>query len=257
MRLDMELSKKIDRSSYEPSYAQLVRILQGQIAAGDLRPGDRLPSESQLCKYHAVSPMTVRRAINILAEQGAVFTEQGRGTFVNSLQFWTATFRLDALQQLFADEKGTKVKILGASIKLADKLSAGKLAIKPGQRVLFIRRLISLHDEPFLYHTEYLIYDPTRPIVESEMEVTSLRGLFEGKSNSSLKRGLITIEATLFNEEEAKLLHTSASQAAFRLEHLFYDFEDRPVSWGCFICSGNRLRFTTVVGVHEEEVRKE
>ena len=252
----MELSRKVDRHSYAPSYAQLVQILQGQIAAGELRPGDRLPSESQLCKYHSVSPMTVRRAINILAEQGAVITEQGRGTFVNSLQFWAATFRLDALQQLFGDEKGTKVKILGASIKLADERIARKLAIKPGQRVLFICRLISLHDKPFLYHTEYLIYDPTRPIVESEMEVTSLRGLFEGKSNSSLKRGLLSIEATLFNEEEAHLLHTLAATAAFRLEHLFYDFEDRPVSWGWFICAGDRLRFTTVVGVHDEEFRK-
>jgi DNA-binding GntR family transcriptional regulator len=252
----MVQSKKVDRNTYEPSYAQLARILQEQISAGELRPGDRLPSESQLCKYHGVSPMTVRRAINILAEQGAVIAEQGRGTFVNSLQFWAATFRLDALQQLFADEKETKVKILGASIKLADENIARKLAIKPGQRVLFIRRLISLHDKPFLYHTEYLIYDPTRPIVESEMEVTSLRGLFEGKSNASLKRGLLTIEATLFNEEEAGLLQTTTATAAFRLEHLFYDFDDKPVSWGSFICAGNRLRFTTVVGVHDEEFRK-
>ena len=177
----MDLSKKVDRNSYEPSYAQLVRILQGQIAAGELRPGDRLPSESKLCKHHGVSPMTVRRAINILAEQGAVITEQGRGTFVKSLQFWAASFPSGRLTAAFCDEKDTRVKILGASVKPADERIAGKLAGKVGQSVLYIRRLISLHDKPILYHCEYLLYDPTRPIVESEMEVTSLRGLFEGK----------------------------------------------------------------------------
>ena len=62
----------IDRNSYEPAYAQLVRILQGQIAAGMFRPGDRLPSEAQLCERYSVSPMTVRRVINILVDQGVV-----------------------------------------------------------------------------------------------------------------------------------------------------------------------------------------
>jgi DNA-binding GntR family transcriptional regulator len=37
-----------------------------------LRPGDQLPSESQLCDRYGVSPMTVRRAMNILIDQGVV-----------------------------------------------------------------------------------------------------------------------------------------------------------------------------------------
>ncbi len=244
--------KKVNRNSYEPSYSQLVRILQGQIASGELRPGDRLPSESQLCKYHGVSPMTVRRAINILSEQDMVTTEQGRGTFVKSLQFWAATFHLDALQQLFMDEQGAKVRILEARTRPADERIARTMAIEAGQRTLFIRRLISLHDKPVLYHREYLLYDPTLPLVESELEVTSLRGLFEGKGNSSLKHGTLSIEATVLDPEEANLLQGNAETAAFRLEHLFYDFEDRPVSWGWFICPGDRLKFTTIVGVHDD-----
>ena len=49
-----ELIATIDRNSYEPAYAQLVRILLGQIAAGMFRPGDRLPSEAQLCQRYGV-----------------------------------------------------------------------------------------------------------------------------------------------------------------------------------------------------------
>ncbi len=86
----------IDRDSYEPAYAQLVRILRGQIASGQFRPGDRLPSEAQLCERYGVSPMTVRRVINILADQGVVVGEQGRGTFVKALELGTASFHLGA-----------------------------------------------------------------------------------------------------------------------------------------------------------------
>lgn len=246
--------RKLDRNSYAPRYAQLVHILQGLIASGELRPGDRLPSEAQLCRQHRVSPMTVRRAINILSQLGMVVTSQGRGTFVNSMQFWAATFRLDGLQQVLEDEKGTTVKILEASIGLADERVAGELAIRTGQRIIYLRRLIYYQAKPFIYHREYVIYDPKRPIVESEMSVTSLKGLFERAVDSPLKRSTLTIEATVLNEEEAGLLESTVQAPAFRLEHIFYDFDDRPVSWGWFICPGDRLRLTTAVGIRDEEL---
>lgn len=238
---------------YEPSYAYLVRVLRGQIAAGELRPNDRLPSESQLCAHFGVSPMTVRRAINILAAQDLVVTEQGRGTFVQSVRFWSATFSLDGLQCLFEDEVGTTIKLLEASINQADDSTAHKLSIKAGQRVVYLCRLIFWQGKPLLHHCEYLVYDPKRPIVESEMEVTSLRGVFKETGSSSLRSGVIALEATVLSEEEARILNSQIAAPAFRIEHISYDFDGRPVSWGWFICPGDRLRFNTVVGVHDQE----
>ncbi len=239
----------IDRESYEPAYAQLVRILIAQIAAGVFRPGDRLPSEAQLCERYGVSPMTVRRVVNILADQGLVTTERGRGTFVRPLELATATFDLGRLQELFRDEDQSTVKFLEARITSATERAARKLAIETGDRTVFIRRLIFHGEEPMLLHREHVIYDPSRPIVEAEMEVTALRGLFSGGGGSDLKRGDLTIESTLLTEEEAALLHSETGVAAFRLEHIFYDFDDQPVSWGWFICSGDRLCFTASIGI--------
>jgi len=237
----------IDRQSYEPAYAQLVRILLGQIAAGVFRPGDRLPSEAQLCERYGVSPMTVRRVVNILADRGVVIAEQGRGTFVRPLELGTATFDLDRLRQLFREGQST-VKLLEARITAATERAARKLAIEVGERTVFIRRLIFQGEEPMLLHREHVLYDPTRPIIEAEMEVTALRGLFTG-GGSDLKRGDLTIDATVLTEEEAALLHSEVGAPALRLEHIFYDFDDRPVSWGWFICSGDRLRFTATIGI--------
>jgi DNA-binding GntR family transcriptional regulator len=252
----MRQMQKVNHNSYEPSYAQLVRILQEQIAVGRLRPGDRLASESQLCEHHDVSRMTIRRAINILVEQGLVITKQGQGTFVKPMQFWAATFSLGQLQNLLSDERRIRIKILEASIKLARGRVTRKMAMKRGQRMLFIRRLILSQDKPIMYHREYLVYDPLRPVVESQLEVTSLRGLFEGTGNSFIKRSMLSIEATVLKNEEAQLLQAPVGTAAFNLEHLFYDFEDRPVSWGWFICPGANLRFTTIVGAYNKELCK-
>jgi len=239
----------IDRNSHEPAYAQLVRILMGQLASDVFRPGDRLPSEAQLCERYGVSPMTVRRVVNILADQGVVTAEQGRGTFVKPLELSTATFNLDRLREFFQGGRQSSVKLLEARITRATERTARKLAIEPGQRTVFIRRLIYQNEDPVLLHREHVIYDPTRPIIEAEMEVTALRGLFSGGGGSDLKRGDLAIDATTLTSEEAALLRSRGGAPAFRLEHVFYDFGDRPVSWGWFICSGDRLNFTATIGV--------
>lgn len=253
--MNEELTDFIDRDAYEPAYAQLVRILRRKVAAGIFRPGDRLPSEAQLCQRYGVSPMTVRRVINILAEQGVVTTEQGRGTFVKPMELGTAAFHLEELQRIFRDEERTTVKLLEVRIVSATRRTARKLSVAVGERTVFIRRLILQCDEPVLYHREHTIYDPHRPIIEAEMEVTALRGLFNGGGESTLKRGDLTIDVTVLTEEEARLLDAPVASAAFRVEHIFYDFEDQPVSWGWFICPGDRLRFTTRVGIYDQEPR--
>ncbi len=248
------MQNKVNRDLYEPSYLQLVRILQEQIASGELRPGDRLPSESQLCKFHDVSPMTVRRVINILVDQGAVITEQGRGTFVNSIKFWTSTFDLGELHNILQDEKRTRVKILQSSIISADERVSRKMKINTGEQIIYIRRLINVGDKPFLYHREYFVYDASKPIIESELDVTSIRGLFEGKNNSFFKYSRMVIEATVLDEKEALLLTSSAAKPAFLIEHTFYDFEDRIAGWGWFVCPGDRLRFSNTVGLNARKI---
>jgi DNA-binding GntR family transcriptional regulator len=236
----------INRESFEPAYSQLANILRQSMAEGLLRPGDQLPSEAQIVERYGVSPMTVRRAINILVDQGFVLTEQGRGTFVRPITMSAATFHLSQLQNLFSY---ATVHILEASIVSADERVARKLDILVGKRTIYSRRLLWSGDEPAFYHREYLIYDPTRPIVEAELEVTTLQQLFNGSGASLLKYGDISIEATVLDQEECRLLKATQPMAAFCFEHLFYDFENRPVSWGWFIGRADRMRFTTQVGL--------
>ena len=240
---------RIDRDSYEPAYVQLANILRRQISDGAYRPGDQLPSESQLCRRYGISPMTVRRSINLLSDQGVVNTAQGRGTFVKPLELSTANFDLGELQDLFINGASTDVNLLDVRIVSADKRTARKLELTEGDPTIYIRRLFTREEKPIFYHRAYLIFDPTRPIVEAEMDVTSLQGLFTSADSTILKRGQLTIEATMMNEEEAKTLQTPLPAAAFYLEHLFFDFENRPISWGWFIFRSDQLRFHTQLGI--------
>jgi GntR family transcriptional regulator len=88
-----------------------------------------------------------------------------------------------------------------------------------------------------------------RPIVEAEMDVTSLHGLFSGSGETDIKKGLLVIRSALLDEEKAALLRVKPSTPAVRLEHTFFDFDDQPVSFGYFICSSDRLSFSARVGI--------
>lgn len=66
----------------EPLHEQLAAILRAQIDKGELAPGARLPSETALQQTYDVARGTVRRALEMLRQEGRIVTFDGRGSFV-------------------------------------------------------------------------------------------------------------------------------------------------------------------------------
>src|SRR5882724_10207848 len=72
----------IDRFSPVPAYRQIADALRSQISAEEVSPGEKLPSERELCERYDVDRGVVRRALALLQAWGLVVTEHGRGAFV-------------------------------------------------------------------------------------------------------------------------------------------------------------------------------
>jgi DNA-binding GntR family transcriptional regulator len=196
-----------------------------------------------------VSPMTIRRAVGILLDRGLVTTTQGKGTFVRSLDLGEAVFRLQELTDYWTAGESTDIQLLEATVLPAPDWVAEKLASQTGERTIFLRRLIRRGGLPVIYSLEYVIYDPARPLVESQLGITSLEGLLYAKGGGEgLSGGELSIEAVALDGEAAALLEVPAGSPALSLEHRLHDFERRPVSWGVFICRADLFRLTTRFG---------
>lgn len=72
------------KTTASPSYDRLARRLREQIIAGELLPGDQLPSETEMCERYDVSRSTIREALRVLSSQNLVITTRGvnGGSFV-------------------------------------------------------------------------------------------------------------------------------------------------------------------------------
>lgn len=73
---------QIDPRSPTPLYDQIADRIRVAVAAGELRPGDPLPSVRRLAGTLRVNPATVVQAYRTLEAEGFVEMRQGSGTFV-------------------------------------------------------------------------------------------------------------------------------------------------------------------------------
>lgn len=72
----------VQKVSREGLSEQVVEQLQDLILDKQLRSGNRLPGERELCEQFGVSRTVIREATKALAQRGLLVIEPGRGTFV-------------------------------------------------------------------------------------------------------------------------------------------------------------------------------
>ena len=73
---------KLNKESSVALYQQLINEIKESIQSGELKAGDRLMTEGEFSKAYDVSRITVRKAIEVLVEEGILIKKQGIGTFV-------------------------------------------------------------------------------------------------------------------------------------------------------------------------------
>ncbi len=191
--------------------------------------------------------MTMRRALSWLQNQGLIVGEKGRGTYVRTLGLTDTAFRLDSPVGEWLDESA-EIRLLSASMTRADEKVADKLRVPVNERVVYLRRLVLYNGAPAMYHKEYIVYDPRRPLVEAQLQLTSLHAFFDSGRAQRFPRGELTLTAVKLDAESAHALGESEGALALSLEHVFQERDRTPVSWGWFLMRAELFRLRARLG---------
>ncbi|MFN2362683.1 MAG: GntR family transcriptional regulator, partial [Halarsenatibacteraceae bacterium] len=142
---------KLTCKNPDPLYRQLENEICRRVKEGELKPGDKLPSERTLCCLLDISRMTVHRALDNLVQTGLLEKERGSGTYVAEGQEGKVISPLVSLSRQMEElgyELNTEIKEW-QELK-ADQITAEKLAIKPGEKVYSFFRLREVAGKPLL-----------------------------------------------------------------------------------------------------------
>lgn len=133
----------------KPMYRQIADALREKINAGELKPGDALPTESTLQEAFGVSRVTIRQALKLLTEEQIIESIQGSGSYVKEERVNYDIYQLTGFYEKLADrnvDTHSDVRIfevLKAGVKLAEKL-----AIAPEDKVWHVKRVRFIKQKP-------------------------------------------------------------------------------------------------------------
>lgn len=154
-------------------YFQIEQDIINAIKSGNLKPGDKVDSESVLKKKYNVSTITVRKAFNDLINEGYLYGVQGVGTFVAKKQMirglTSISFSDELIQQGYEiDMNVDKIEeIISSSI-------AEKLEIPKDQPILCVRRIRLANGEPIAYQSSF--------VDSSMLSLEQAKKIYENKS---------------------------------------------------------------------------
>lgn len=88
----------------KPKYYTLMEQLRSSILSGEIRPGQKLPSENELVRQYGLSRHTVRKALEILANEGYVEAFHGKGTFCSeNMRHTTKSYNIAVVTTYISD----------------------------------------------------------------------------------------------------------------------------------------------------------
>ncbi len=238
---------EIDKKSPLPIYYQIQQIITEKIKSGELKPGDKIPSEHELCEQFGVSRMTIRQAINNLVKETQLYRKRGIGTFVQQTK---VTQALEGLSSFTEDMKARGLnpssKLISFAVKPASLYVAKHLGIEIESDIYEIQRIRLADNEPIAIERAYIpVY--ILPSLSVDTVQQSIYQYVETESGHKLIRAVQEIEATIVNEEDAKWLEIEEGAPILILEQCSYIEGDIPLEFVRCSYRADRYKFMTHV----------
>jgi GntR family transcriptional regulator len=218
-------------------YQQIAEALRRRVDAGEFAAGRMLPSESELSAEFDASRVTVRRALEMLRDEGLVDARQGFGWFVPGDPLRQPLGRLATIEeQMEASGVVSQRRILEFAFERAPKEVAKVLGT---QQVLRVKRINMADGEPFAIVTVWCPAELGQNLSRRNVEQSPFYELLD----IPLQGATQTIGADAASPDDATLLHVPAGSPVLRCERITSDTAGQPVLLSHHVFPAHRTEF--------------
>lgn len=229
----MMRQSSMESPTFSPLYRQIKGLILQALENGEWRPGEAIPSETELATRFNVSQGTVRKAIDEMAADNLLVRRQGKGTYVASHSDPRAFFRFLRLVPLAGGIEPSRSTPLECWRAKAGPEAARVLGLNLGDPIIIVRRLLEFSEKPVVVDEIYLpgeIFSGLTLEVLKESQV-SLYSLFEGTFGVRMIRAEERIRAVAADRASADLLRVPEGSPLLSVERVSFTYGDRPVEW--------------------------
>lgn len=232
----------INHNSDVAMYKQLTQIIISQITAGELKPGDKLPSEAELIRKYNVSRITVRAALSNLEEDGVLIRSQGKGTFVASPKMlYQANDQIGFTRSCLLAGKSPMTRLIRAELVYPSIGTREFLKIRDDEKIVMTERLHYVDQKPISIETNY--YSMRFEFLLNENLEGSLFELLENKYHIFYEHSSRTLEVCYSTPDEAKLLEIKPGTPLLLFRDQLANKENEPLFTSKQVYCTDSLKF--------------
>ena len=221
----------------EVRYRAIADEMRRRVESGDLAAGALLPSESELSAAYGVSRVTVRKALELLRDEGLIDSRQGFGWFVAADPVRQTLGRLGTIEaQLGELGVGSARRVVGFGFVAAPPRVRQVLGV---DSVLEVRRVNQADGQPFARVTVWCREDVGAGLSRAEVEATPFYELVGVAIGSATQ----TIGAAAAGPEDAALLAVPVGSPVLRCERITRALDGNPVLVSEHVFPGHRTEF--------------
>jgi GntR family transcriptional regulator len=198
----------------EPLYYKTYKALKDKIEQGVYNVGDLLPTEIELENIFKVSRITIRKAVEMLSNDGYIVARQGKGTEVlNHKTTQKLNYVTSFAETLLREGYHVSSKNLSVDFLKPPNDVLADLKINSDNRVVRIYRIRMCNGKPIAIMINYLIADSVIGIEEKINEYDSLYSLLNKEYNIYFDSAVEKIGARLASPTEADILQVKEGTA--------------------------------------------
>lgn len=210
-------------SNHQPFYYQLKQIIIDKIQNGELKPDDKLPTESEFCKHYGISKAPVRQALSELEDDNYIYKIRGKGSFVLSGYITQKGDQLKSFSDgIIALGHKPGAQLIEKKMLKADAETARNLNIAEGDEVLSVIRLRFIDGEIYSLNYSYFSLKQFPELSEVDFGATSIVEEIRNTLGAEMTVANVILEATATTFEMSNLLKRKVGSPLLQMNRTTY-----------------------------------